>query len=75
MTLLALASLRSQLGQTPPLLYGAMGWLRPVGEKVPVAEARREAPTANAWSHQPLRSLMPVEFLLAFGPWPRHDVT
>jgi hypothetical protein len=62
-TLIELAFLRSQLG-SPHLLGRSTGWLRPVGEKASVVEARKDAPAANAWSHQPLRSLMTVEFLL-----------
>jgi len=72
-TLIALALLRSQLGQTPNLLFGVTGWLRPVGEKASVAEAMADAPAANAWSKQPLIRLMTVEFLLALGQRPRHD--
>ena len=64
-TLIELASLHSRLGQLPHLLCGGTGWLRPVGEKVSVAEAKKDAPAANAWSHQPLRSLMTVEGMLA----------
>ena len=65
MTLMALAFLRSPLGQTPHLLCGATGWLRPVGAKASVAEARQGALAANAWSHQPLRSLITVAWMLA----------
>jgi len=64
-TLLALVFLRAQLEQTPHLLCGVTGWLRPVGEKASVTAARKEAPAAHTWSHQPLRSLMPVECMLA----------
>jgi len=73
-TLIALASLRSHLGQTPHLPSGAMGGLRPVGAQAAVAEARPKAPAANLWSNQPLRSLMSVEFMLALGQRPRHEV-
>ena len=60
MTLLELVCLCAQLEQTPLLLGGVTGWLRPVGAKASVTAARKEAPAAHAWSHQPLRSLMPV---------------
>jgi len=72
-TLLELAFLRSQLGPPPPRLCGGTGWLHPVGEKVSVAEAREDAPTANTWRNQPLKSRMTVECMLACGPRPRHD--
>ena len=65
MTLLELASLHSQLGPPPPLLCGGPGWLRPVGAQASVAEAKKHAPAANAWSNWPLRSLMTVEGMLA----------
>jgi len=71
-TLIALAFLRSPLGP-PHRLGSSTGWLRPVGANASVVEARKDAPAATAWSHQPLRSLMTVEFLLTCGPQPRDD--
>lgn len=73
MTLIELVCVHSLLGQPLHLLGSGTGWLRPVGEKVSVAEARKDAPTANTWSNQPLKSHMTVEYLLASGPRPRHD--
>jgi len=66
-------TLFNHLEQTPYLLLGVTGWLRPVGEKVSVAEARKGAPAAHAWSNQPLRSLLTVACMLALGQQPRHD--
>jgi len=64
-TLRELAALRSPLRQLPHRLGGGTGWLRPVGAKASLAAVQQEAPAAPTWSHQPLRSLRPVEGMRA----------